>query len=125
MVLKKKKVLIIDDDEDMLFLLKDTFEKNHFECATALTSVEGLYKARTIKPNVILLDLLLPKMSGYGVLRELKGDSVLSEIPVIVLTVLRDNEVARGAMDLGAAGYLTKTCGAEELISTVKRYATV
>lgn len=120
----RKRVLIIDDDEDMLFLLKETFEKNHFECVTAATSAEGLNKARTIKPNIILLDLLLPKMSGYGVLRELKRDPDLSKVPVVILTVLHDNEVAKGAMDLGASSYLTKSCKAEELISTIEQYST-
>lgn len=123
MAYAKKKVLIIDDEPDTLYLLKETLEENHFECLTALTPVEGLEKARSNSPDVIILDLMLPQMTGYGFLRELKHDPKTKQIPVVVLTSLKDNEVARGAMDLGAVSYLTKSCPTQELVSTVEEYA--
>ena len=68
---------------------------------------------------------MLPKMSGFGVLRMLKGNPKLSSIPVIVLTALGDEEVAREAMNLGAAAYFTKACDPETLIAAMKEYTTL
>lgn len=117
-----KKILLIDDEPDILSLLKQRLEAYGLECVTAETAMEGLQLAATIKPNLILLDLMLPKMSGYGFLREIKSDPKLASIPVIVLTALGNKEVAREAMDLGAVGYLVKSCDFQEILTVVRNY---
>ncbi len=120
---KKKKVLIIDDDPDILDLIVERLRESHFECYTAEFPAEGLEKALEFKPDLVLLDLMLPKMSGFGFIREFKLRSELAHIPVVVLTALADEDIAQEAMNLGAAGYLTKACSAKELLSVVKEYS--
>ena len=119
----KKRILIVDDDADILELLKFTLESTHFECETALSATEGLERALQFKPNLILLDLMLPEMSGFGFMRELKNNSQYGPIPVVVLTSLADEEIATEVMDLGAVGYLSKSCDKKELISMVNEYS--
>lgn len=120
---KKKKILIIDDDPDILDLIVERLKEHNFECYTASLPSEGLEKALEFQPDLVLLDLMLPKMSGFGFMREFKMRSELSGIPVVVLTSLADEDIAGEAMNLGAAGYLTKACSAKELLSVVKEYA--
>jgi DNA-binding response OmpR family regulator len=119
---KKKKILVIEDEPEMSRLLKKRIEAHAFECMTAADPVIGLKKAVKGKPDVIVLDLMLPKMSGLGCLRLLKGNPELTGIPVIVLTALGDEEIAGEAMDLGAVKYLTKACDPKELISAIEAY---
>lgn len=120
----KKKILIIDDDDEILSLLEERLQANHFECYTATLPSEGLEKAMQVKPDLVLLDLMLPKMSGFGFIREFKHRSELAEIPIVVLTALADEDIAQEAMNLGAVGYLTKACSAKELVTTIKEYTT-
>lgn len=120
---KKKRILIIDDDQDIVDLIAERLRENNFECYTALFPSEGLEKALEFKPDLVLLDLMLPKMSGFGFMREFKMRSELAHIPVVVLTALADEDIAEEAMNLGAAGYLTKACSAKELLSVVKEYS--
>ncbi|MBI2982482.1 MAG: response regulator [Deltaproteobacteria bacterium] len=119
---KKREVLLIDDSEETLQMVRQILENHAFTCTTAITAVEGLAKARKSRPDLILLDLMLPQMSGLGFVRELKADPLLSKIPVIILSGIGDEEVAREVLDLGASGYLRKTCGIRELVSTVANY---
>ncbi len=120
---KKKKILLIDDDQDILDLVTERLRQNNFECYTAQLPSEGLEKALEFKPDLVLLDLMLPKMSGFGFMREFKMRSELANIPVVVLTALADEDIAEEAMNLGAAGYLTKACSAKELLSVVQEYS--
>lgn len=119
----RKKVLVIDDDDMVLSLLRETLESNDFECFTAHDAVEGFKKAADCKPGLIILDLMLPKMSGYGFLRGIKGNPGLAKIPVVILTSLTDSHVAMEALDLGAVSFLSKSCDSRELISTLQAYA--
>jgi len=123
MIESKKKVLIIDDDLDYLHLLQETLEANFFQCITASSAQEGLEKAKHEHPNLIILDLMLPVMSGYGFIRTLKSQSDLEKIPVVALTALADEEIAMEMMRLGAKGYLSKACDAKELITMIQEYA--
>ncbi len=118
----KKKVLIIDDEPELLELVKKRLEAEGFWCVTAENPVVGLQKISEESPQLILLDLMLPKMSGLGFLRIVKGNPATASIPVVVLTALGDEEVAREAMDLGAVAYLTKVAAPKELMAMVRNY---
>ena len=119
----RKVILLIDDDVDFLFLLKETLEANYFKCMVASSAQEGIEMAKMAKPNLILLDLMLPVMSGYGVLRTLKQVTELQHVPIVALTSLADEEIAMETMRLGAVGFLNKSCDAKELINMVSEYA--
>ncbi len=118
-----KRVLIIDDDPALLDVLSRRVQKNAYSCETAQSASEGLEKAMQTPPDLILLDLMMPRMSGFGFLRELKRHKELAHIPVVVLTGLGDDEVAKESMDLGAVGYLTKDCDHGELMHLVQQHA--
>ncbi len=79
-----KKILVIDDDVDNINFLKMVLEDNGYEVITAENGEEGLIKAKETKPNLILLDLMMPKKSGTGFLNEIKMDSSMKDIPIVV-----------------------------------------
>lgn len=120
----KKKVLIIDDEPQLVEFLKVKIEANGFECFTACFPEDGLKMALVWEPDLILLDLNMPHMSGYGVLKELKQNPDLAQIPVLILSCLTDEEIVRGALDFGAAGFVKKTCSSQELMTMVQEYST-
>lgn len=121
--LPKKKILIIDDDPDIMHLIVERLQESNFECYTATLPSEGMEKALEFKPDLVLLDLMLPKKSGCGFRGEFKLRNALAHIPVVILTVLADEDIAQEAMNWGAPGYLTKACTAKELLSVVKEYS--
>src|SRR3989338_1841917 len=84
-----KKILVIDDEPEMTELLKSRLESQSYEIITAHDGEEGLEKARYEKPDLIILDVLMPKMDGYTFVRELKVEEATKGIPVIVLTAKR------------------------------------
>ncbi len=102
------KVLIIDDDEDLTNIFSAALTKDGFETVYSLTGQEGLEKAKTEKPNLILLDQVLPDMAGNDILRTLKADDLTKTIPVILLSNFSQEELVKGAIDQGAIDYLFK-----------------
>jgi len=82
-----KKILIIDDEPNIVMVLKSRFEANHYEVRTAVNGAEGLEKIRTEKPDLIILDILMEKMTGYELIQKLKEEVPESiQIPVIIMT---------------------------------------
>lgn len=101
-------LLIIEDDEVLLRALYLTFHKAGFEIASATDGESGLKMAQRMTPSIILLDLLLPKMSGFDVLKNLKADPKVKDIPVIILSNLGDSGDVDKVKDLGAIDYFVK-----------------
>jgi DNA-binding response OmpR family regulator len=103
------KVLIVEDEEVLLKVLKEKLEKSGYDVATAVDGEAALIRAKDSNPDVIVLDLLLPKKNGFEVLEELKKDEALKVIPVVVVSNLgEDNDIKR-ALALGAADYYVKS----------------
>jgi CheY-like chemotaxis protein len=102
------KVLFIDDDEDLINIFSAALIKEGFEVASSLTGEEGIAKAKSEKPNVILLDQVMPDMSGNDVLKTLKENPETKDIPVILLSNFSQEELVKGALDRGAVDYLFK-----------------
>lgn len=104
----KKKILLIEDDSFLISMYTTKFELENFEVVAAEDGEKGLGLAVKEKPDIILLDILLPKMNGFEVLKELKNNKETSPIPVILLTNLsQKNEIEQG-LALGAQDYLIK-----------------
>ena len=118
----KKRILVIDDDWDLLAAIKENLQSHHFSCSTISSPDVGFEEALRWRPHLILLDLVLPKMSGLGFLREIKNNPALRHIPVIILSGISDEEVVREGIDLGATAYLSKTCGTKEFATTLEEY---
>lgn len=104
----KAKVLVVEDEEILLTGLKEEISSGGYEVEGAVDGVEGLEKVKSFKPDLILLDLLMPKMDGMEMLQKLKTDSETRDIPVVILTNLSDYEKISEALSLGAMDYLVK-----------------
>ncbi|OGH59340.1 MAG: hypothetical protein A2725_00720 [Candidatus Magasanikbacteria bacterium RIFCSPHIGHO2_01_FULL_33_34] len=108
MVVNNKKIIIIEDDDFISRALKIKLEDKGINILIAKDGKTGLDIVKKEKPDLVLLDLILPKMSGYDVLVELKKDIVTKKIPVIILTNLNQNEVEKKVKDFGAIDCLVK-----------------
>jgi len=119
--LPPNKILIVEDDLFLLEIYAHKFSDANFEIVTALDGESALEVIRKEKPDVILLDLILPKIDGLEVLRLIKKDKEFSSIPVIILTNRGEKDLIEKAIKLGAAAFITKiTYTPTEVVSKVK-----
>ncbi len=108
MTTSHQRLLLVEDDTFLAGMYVTKLSMEGFETELATDGKVGLEKAKKIKPDLILLDILLPKMNGFDVLREIKKDPETKDIPVILLTNLgQKSDVVQG-LDLGAVDYLIK-----------------
>jgi DNA-binding response OmpR family regulator len=106
--LDQKKILVIEDEDFLMRACKLKFEREGYLFLSARNGVEGLDVARTEKPDVILMDVMMPEMNGFDLLRVLKSESALKDIPVIILSNLGQDSDRVLAERLGATEYLVK-----------------
>ena len=117
-----KKILFVEDESALQKSIGDVLEQKGYEEVSALDGEVGLRLAKSEKPDLVLLDLILPKVHGFEVLKQLKEDPATKEIPVIILTNLENMEDVNKALELGATTYLVKTHYAlDEVIEKVKK----
>jgi DNA-binding response OmpR family regulator len=102
------KVLIVEDEEALRKVLQEKMESSGFETFVAKDGDEGWDLAQSKNPDIILLDLVLPKHSGFDVLASLKQDPVLKDIPVFILSNLAEDESLKKALQMGAEDYFVK-----------------
>jgi len=112
-------VLVIDDDSTARELIAAHLAGTGFSVETAANGVEGLKKARALRPAAITLDIMMPDIDGWTVLAALRGEPALADIPVVIVTIL--DEPRRG-IALGAAGYMTKPIDRDRLVEILSRY---
>ncbi len=112
-------VLVIDDDPNVRDLVSRTVEKEGFRVQYASGGEEGMRLARRLRPDLITLDVMMPRMDGWAVLAALKSDPELGDIPVIMVTIVDDRKLA---YSLGASDYLTKPIHRKRLASVLDRY---
>lgn len=103
-----KKIFIIEDEQSLREILMMRLKDAGFEIETAIDGAEALEKLKTITPDIILLDIILPKVNGFEVLEKIKEDIRIKDIPVIVLSNLGQDTDIKRALDLGAADYFIK-----------------
>lgn len=117
---ERKKIMIIDDEKDLLEELSIRMESCQWDVIIASNGLEGLEVAKKDKPDLIVLDVVMPKMNGYQVCRSLKLDTSTQHIPVILLTAMvQANDKAYGK-EMGASDYLSKPCDVRVLIEKIK-----
>src|SRR6476620_11270063 len=115
-----RKILIIEDESDVADLLEMGLRKSGFKTTAAADGATGLQKARDNRPDVIILDLMLPKMSGLEVCRILKGDAATSHIPILMLTAKAEEIDRIVGLEFGADDYVTKPFSPREVVLRVK-----
>ncbi|KKU53294.1 MAG: Response regulator receiver protein [Parcubacteria group bacterium GW2011_GWA1_48_11b] len=106
---EQKKILLIEDDKFLLKLYSDKLVREGYTVSMAITGEEGLGKVKQERPDLVFLDIILPQKNGFDVLREIKGDPEIKNIPVVILTNLGQESDIKTGMDLGASDYLVKT----------------
>ena len=119
---KANKILFIEDESALQKTFGDMLKNQGYEMISAINGEIGLRLAKTKNPDLILLDLILPKLAGLDVLKQLKQDSKTKNIPVIILTNLEDMENIEKALSLGARTYLVKANYAlEEVMEKIEK----
>lgn len=117
----KAKILIVDDEEILRRIYSDRLTFEGFDVETAGDGEEAVTKMQAAPPNLILLDILMPKLNGLQVLEQMNTNPVLKAIPVIVLSNVANDENIKKALSLGAKDYLLKTnFSPNEIISKIK-----
>lgn len=120
----KKTILLVDDEPDLLNSLSVRLRASGYEVLVAVDGLEALKKARSLEPDLIILDLMLPKMDGYKVARLLKFDTRYSHIPILILSARgqdMDKDVGKNA---GANDYMVKPFDSADLLSRIERLLT-
>ena len=117
----KAKVLVVEDEEILLTALREELATGGYDVEGAGDGQEGLEKVESFKPDLVLLDLVMPKMDGMEMLQRLKGNPATKDVPVVILTNLSDYERISEALSLGAMDYLVKAnYKLEDLLDKVK-----
>jgi CheY-like chemotaxis protein len=113
------KVLAVDDELDVLLIVRTALQSDGYEVETASNGTDALALARDISPDLILLDVMMPGMSGFDVLRELKADESTCTIPVIMLTGLSERSKIQEALTSGTDYYIVKPFDFHDLLSKI------
>lgn len=116
----EKIVLLVDDEADFVEVLSTRLEANNFKVATAYDGEEALEKVGETRPDIIILDVMMPKINGFDVCRKLKADDAYKDIPVILLTAKFQPSDMKFGTAVGADAYLTKPFDPKVLIDTMQ-----
>ncbi|MCB9802481.1 response regulator [Candidatus Nomurabacteria bacterium] len=104
----KAKILLVEDEEMLANMYEVKFQNEGFDITKALDGATGLELAKSIKPDLMLLDVIMPKMDGFSVLKAIREDPEIKDLPVILLTNLGQDEDVQKGKELGVVGYLVK-----------------
>ena len=118
---EKKSIVCIDDEPDMISFVELVL-RDRYELVGAMGGQEGLEAIQRVKPDLVLLDLMMPDMDGWEVYRQLKGDACLKDIPVIVVTAKGQSvDKIFGLHVAGVEDYLTKPFGPQQLLQSIEK----
>ncbi len=120
--MSQTKILIVDDEADLVETIQFALELEGYNVLVASNGEEGLNIARQEKPDIILLDLMLPKLDGYKVCRLLKFDERYKSIPILMLTAKTQEKDKILGKETGANEYITKPFDMDELMAKIKSY---
>lgn len=122
-----KSILVVDDEEHIVELLRFNLNLKGYEVEVAYDGIDGFIKAKEIKPDLILLDRMLPKMDGIEVLKRIREDESIKEIPVIMLTAKTMETDKIEGLEVGADDYITKPFSVKEVLAranaVLRRYS--
>ncbi len=118
---KETIILLVEDDNLLIRMYQDKFVRDGYKVNVALNGEEGLVKLKEEKPDLILLDIMMPKMDGFETLKHIKSNSETKGVPVILLTNLGGQDDAKKGLEMGAVAYLIKSeYTPDEIVEKVK-----
>jgi phosphate regulon transcriptional regulator PhoB len=115
-----KRILVIEDDKDIVELVRYNLEKDGFQVLTSGEGSMGLAQVRKTPPDLLVLDLMLPKLSGLEICKEIRRDASLNRLPILMLTARGEESDRIVGLELGADDYVTKPFSPRELVARVK-----
>ncbi|MDZ7754907.1 response regulator transcription factor [Rhodohalobacter sp.] len=118
--MSKQTILVVDDEQDLLDLIEYNLKKEGYNVLKAENGVQGLEMAKEYKPNLILLDIMMPKLDGIQVCEKMRANPDLKPIPVIFLTARSDEKTEVEGLDIGADDFITKPISTTKLLSRIK-----
>jgi DNA-binding response OmpR family regulator len=116
----RRKILVVEDDPEQLEVIRLSLKAAGFAIGTAANGTDALVKTRSISPDLIVLDLMLPGLNGFDVCKALRRDPVTASVPIIMLTGLRSQFGRFAGFESGANAFLLKPFDSEELVSKVE-----
>ena len=118
----KKKIMVVDDEENLLELVKAILENEGFEVITAPSGKDCLEKLKKVKPDLILMDMMMPLMTGKETTKKIRENSKTKEIKIAFLTVVRYSEAGKDVFkELNISDYITKPFDNDDLVARVKK----
>lgn len=117
-----KKILIVDDEQDIVESLKFVLEGFNYTCYCAYNGEDGLQLAREIMPDLIILDVMMPRINGYKISRLLKFDKKYKDIPILMITARSQEEDKLIGEETGADEYITKPFDIDEVVKIIQKY---
>ena len=117
-----KKILIVDDEADIIEILQFVLEAQGYQCITAMDGEEGLRLAKELLPDLIILDVMMPKINGYKISRLLKYDTKYKNIPIIMVTARSQEDDKLIGQETGVNEYITKPFELDDVIERVNNY---
>jgi CheY-like chemotaxis protein len=116
------RILVVEDDPQNLYLVKYLLEKSGHEVVVARDGEEGVAMAKETQPDLVLMDMLLPKMDGYAATRAIKDDDAIGETNVVALTAYSMKGDRARVMEAGCAGYIPKPLDPSSFVSEISKY---
>ncbi|MHB1128991.1 MAG: response regulator transcription factor [Ilumatobacteraceae bacterium] len=117
----KARVIVADDDLDLCELLEMKLRQSDYDVYTALGGVQALEMIRSVQPHLVILDIMMPSMSGMDVLRHMRLEPAIAGIPVILMTSKRQEEDVNAGFALGVVDYIIKPFNLRDLVSQVEK----
>jgi len=117
----KTSVLAIDDSRTIRTLLRQALEEVGFDVHVAEDGLEGVEKFSEVNPDVVITDINMPNLDGFGVISQLRGDAIKTVVPILVLTTESSAELKTRARDLGATGWIVKPFDDAALVNVLRR----
>ncbi len=121
----RPRILLVDDEPSIVKMVGKRLEVEGFEVVIAMDGQDGLTKAQTERPNLIILDLMLPKLNGYEVCTMLKQDTRYQQIPIVLFTAKAHEKDEKLGMECGANAFVRKPFRAQELLDHIRRLTAV
>jgi len=117
-----KKILIVDDEQDIVETMKFILEAQGYTCFCAYNGEDGLNMAKELMPNLIILDVMMPKINGYKISRLLKYDNKYKDIPIIMVTARSQEQDKLIGEETGVNEYISKPFELDDILTAVKKY---
>lgn len=120
--MSRNKVLVVDDETFIINLLKNGLTENGFEVITADNGFDGIIAVEEQKPDIVITDIMMPRLTGLEFLKALKNNSATAGIPVFLISAMDQADMVQQGLDMGAADYITKPFKINEIIGKLRHH---